>query len=166
MGEARTHHHAGAITFRPIRPEDADFLYEVYASTRQDMLAALGWTAAQGDAFLRMQFHAQDQSYRTQFPNADFLIVLLQERPIGRLYVERRADEILGIDIPLLPAYRQAGIGTAILHDLFAEAARVGKPFRFHVEKMNVRARRLYERLGCTVLTDDGMFLFMEWVPD
>jgi hypothetical protein len=42
MGEARAPQHAGAITFRPIRPEDAGFLYAVYASTRQDALAPLG----------------------------------------------------------------------------------------------------------------------------
>ena len=105
-----------------------------------------------------MQFRAQHLSYMTQFPAADFLIILWHERPIGRLYIERRADEIRGIDIALLPAYRQAGIGTAILQGLLAEAASDGKPFRIHVEKFN-RAQRLYERLGFTTLDDDGVYL-------
>lgn len=92
-------------------------------------------------------------------------IILWHERPIGRLYIERRTDEMLGIDIALLPEYRQSGIGTAILRDLLAEAARDGKPFRIHVQKFN-RAQRLYERLGFTTLDDDGVYLFMEWRPD
>jgi GNAT superfamily N-acetyltransferase len=87
------------------------------------------------------------------------------ERPIGRLYIEHRPDEICGIDIALLPPYRQAGIGTAILQGLLAEATRRHKPFRIHVEKFN-RAQHLYERLGFTTLADDGVYLFMEWRPD
>jgi GNAT superfamily N-acetyltransferase len=95
---------------------------------------------------------------------ADCTIILHYERPIGRLYIERRTDEMRGIDIALLPEYRRAGIGTAILQGLLAEAARDGKPFRIHVEKFN-RARRLYERLGFTTLNDDGAYCFMEWRP-
>ena len=164
MREDRSSQYAEGITLRPIRPEDEGFLYKVYASTRLDELDALGWSEAQREAFLRMQFRAQQQSYLAQFPTADFPIILWHERPIGRLYIERRADEIRGIDIALLPEYRQAGIGTAILQGLLAEAARAGKPFRIHVEKFN-RAQRLYERLGFTTLDDDGVYLFMEWRP-
>jgi GNAT superfamily N-acetyltransferase len=165
MGEDRSCQHAEGITLRPIRPDDEGFLYDVYASTRLDELAALGGSDAQREAFLRMQFRTQHQSYLAQFPMADFAIILCQERPIGRLYIERRTDEICGIDIALLPEYRQAGIGTAILRDLLAEADRVGKPFRIHVQKFN-HAQHLYERLGFTTLADDGVYLFMEWRPD
>jgi len=153
-----------AITLRPICPEDENFLYEVYASTRLDELAALGWSDAQREAFLRMQFRAQQQAYLAQFPMADLAIILCYERPIGRLYIERKTDEMRGIDIALLPEYRQSGIGTALLQDLLAEAARDGKPFRIHVVKFN-RAQRLYKRLGFTTLYDDGVYLFMEWRP-
>jgi ribosomal protein S18 acetylase RimI-like enzyme len=162
MREGRSSQHTEAITFRAIGPEDESFLYDVYASTRLEELAALGWSEAQREAFLRTQFRAQHQSYMAQFPAADFAIILWHERPIGRLYIERRADEIRGIDSAILPAYRQAGIGTAILQDLLAEATRCRKPFRIHVEQFN-RAQRLYERLGFRTLADDGVYLFMEW---
>jgi GNAT superfamily N-acetyltransferase len=165
MREDRSSQLTEAITLRPMHPEDEGFLYTVYASTRLDELASLGWSKGQRIAFLTMQFRAQHLSYMTQFPAADFLIILWHESPIGRLYIERRSDEIRGIDIALLPAYRQAGIGTAILQGLLAEAACAGKPFRIHVEKFN-RARRLYERLGFTTLYDDGVYLFMEWRPE
>lgn len=147
-----------------MRQEDEDFLYEVYASTRRDELAHVGWSDVEREAFLRMQFTAQQWSYRAQFPAADFQIILWHERPIGRLYLQHGSDEIRGIDIALLPAYRQAGIGTAILQDRLDEAARQGKLFRLHVAKSN-RARRLYERLGFTAVRDDGVYLFMEWSP-
>jgi ribosomal protein S18 acetylase RimI-like enzyme len=165
MREDRSCQRVAGITLRPIRPDDEGFLYDVYASTRLDELATLGWSEPQREAFLRMQFRAQHQSYLTQFPMADFAIILHHGRPIGRLYIERRADEMRGIDIALLPEYRRAGIGTTILRDLLAEAARDGKPFRIHVEKFN-RAQRLYKRLGFTILDDDGAYLFMEWRPE
>jgi ribosomal protein S18 acetylase RimI-like enzyme len=165
MPEDRSCQDIQGITMRPIRPEDEAFLFEVYASTRQDELAALDWSKAQREAFLRMQFRAQHLSYLVQFPLADFAIILCYGRPIGRLYVERRPEEIRGIDIALLPEVRQAGIGTAILHNLLAEAAREHKPCRIHVEKFN-RAQHLYKRLGFTTLADNGMYLFMEWRPD
>jgi GNAT superfamily N-acetyltransferase len=165
MREDHSCQRAAGITLRPIQPEDEKFLFEVYASTRLDELAALGWSEAQREAFLRIQFRAQHQSYLAQFPMADFAIILRHGRPIGRLYIERRTDEIRGIDIALLPDYRRAGIGTAILQDLVAEATRHGTPFRIHVEKFN-RAQRLYNRLGFTILEDDGVYLFMEWRPE
>lgn len=159
-----SHQYPKGISLRPIRPEDEEFLFEVYASTRHDELAALDWSEAQREAFLRMQFRAQQQSYLAQFPQADHAIILCLERPIGRLSIDRGADEIRGIDIALLLEYRQAGIGTAIIRSLLSEAARERKPFRIHVEKFN-RAQRLYQRLGFATLADDGTYLAMEWRP-
>jgi ribosomal protein S18 acetylase RimI-like enzyme len=162
MPEDRLRQYPEGISLHPIRPEDEGFLFEVYASTRLEELVALGWNEAQREAFLKMQFRAQHQSYLAQFPTADFTIIQHRGVPIGRLYIERRADEMRGIDIALLPEYRRAGLGTAIVQSLLAEATSEGKPFRIHVAKLN-RAQRLYERLGFTTLDDDGAYRFMEW---
>ena len=51
------------------------------------------------------------------------------------------------VDSALLPPYRTAGLGTAILRDILAEAAVAQKPVRIHVEQRNP-ALRLYKRLG------------------
>ena len=80
------------ITLRPVVPEDGPFLYEVYASTRQEELAVLPWTEEQKQAFLRMQFEAQRKFYWESFPQADFLVVLRDGEAAGRLYVDRRPD--------------------------------------------------------------------------
>ena len=60
---------------QPVRPEDEPFLFELYASTRGDEMALVGWDKAQQEAFLRMQFNAQRSSYAMQFPNADYRII-------------------------------------------------------------------------------------------
>src|SRR5882672_2242557 len=102
------------ITRRPIFSDDLPFLYQVYASTRTEELAPLGWSQPQLDAFLTMQFNAQHRYYQEQFPAAQYEVILRHGEPIGRLYVNRTADEINIIDIALLPAHRKAGIGSAL----------------------------------------------------
>ena len=82
-----------AITLRPARDRDREFLYRVYASTREDELAVVPWTDAQREEFLRMQFTAQDSHYHTHFPDATYDLVLRDGQPIGRLYVDRRPDD-------------------------------------------------------------------------
>jgi len=150
------------IQFRSVQPADREFLYQVYASTRREEVAAAQWSPADTEAFLRMQFQAQDIYYHDQFPNARFDLILLAGTPVGRLYREWRADELRIIDIALLPDYRGNGIGTALLRDLCAEAAQRQLPVRIHVEMFNP-ARRLYERLGFQPVQQNGLYLLMAW---
>lgn len=152
------------LALRPAGPADAEFLFRVYASTRYEELAPLGWPAAQVEAFLRMQFRAQDTHYRTHFPAAAFDVILVAGEPAGRLYVDRRRDEIRVVDISLLPQYRGRGAGTALFGALFAEAAAAGVPVRIHVEALNP-ARRLYDRLGFVPIDTTGVYHLVEWVP-
>ena len=86
------------VKFRPATPEDENFLYRVYASTREDELAPLDWDDKQMQTFLKMQFAAQHKFYLEQFPQAEFQVILLGREPIGRLYIDRRDDEIRLID--------------------------------------------------------------------
>ncbi|MBE7472657.1 MAG: GNAT family N-acetyltransferase [Anaerolineales bacterium] len=153
-----------ALTFRPIGPDDESFLYEVYASTRAEEMALVDWTEDQQKAFLRMQFNAQHQYYQDVYAGANFQVILLNEQPIGRLYLARWSHEIRIIDIALLSQFRNTGIGTALLKDLLAEAAQAGQVVTIHVEKFN-QALRLYERLGFIKTLDKGVYFFLKWTP-
>src|SRR5262249_10509343 len=125
------------IRFRPITPGDEPFLSQVYASTRLEELAVTDWNEEQKAAFLQMQFVAQHKFYQENYTETDYLVILQDDTPIGRLYVARWRDEIRIVDIALLPAYRGTGIGTTILQNLLAEAEAAGKPVRIHVEHNN-----------------------------
>lgn len=153
-----------AVALRPIGPGDEPFLCRVYASTREEELRPVPWTAAQKAAFLRQQFQAQHAYYQERYTGTRFDVILRDGEPIGRLYVARWDDEIRIVDIALLPEHRGGGIGTAILRSLLAEAAAAGKPVRIHVERQNP-ARRLYERLGFVPIADKGVYYLMEWTP-
>lgn len=119
------------------------------------------WTDAQKQVFLRMQFDAQDAYFRQSYPDGRFLVVTRDNKPIGRLYVVRLADEIRLVDIALLPKHRGAGIGSRLLADVVAEAAQAGLPVRLYVEHGNP-ARRLYERFGFESVETGSIYELME----
>ncbi len=151
-------------SLRPITAEDTEFLYRVYASTRADEMAAVEWSDAEKEQFLRFQFEAQHKYYQQQFSAATFDVIVLDSAAVGRLYVDRREDEIRLIDIALLPEYRGKGLGGEIMRDVLAEAGAAGKPVRIHVERFNP-ALRLYRRLGFRHIEDQGVYNLMEWSP-
>lgn len=150
------------IERRMAGPDDEPFLIQLYASTRWDEVAAWGWSPAQQEAFLAMQFRAQRQSYAMQYEGAERLILLQEGAPIGRLLVHRTADELLLVDISLLPESRGKGIGTSLVRELQAEAAATDRPLRLRVARENP-ARRLYARLGFVMTAEQGPYDAMEW---
>ena len=111
-----------------------------------------------------MQFAAQDRYYHDQMPDATYEVVLIEGEPAGRLYVDRRADEIHVVDIALLPEHRGRGLGTRIMCDVLAEADAAGKRVTIYVERFN-RALSLYERLGFAHVDDEGVYLLLERTP-
>ena len=156
---------APSISFRPVAPEDEAFLIKVYGSTRSEELARVPWTEAQREAFLKMQLEAQQNHYKGLYPTADHHIILADERAVGRLYVARLKEQIRIADITLLPEARGRGIGTRILKDLMAEAAREAKPVRIYVESFNP-SLRLFERLGFSKTSEQDFYWLMEWRPE
>lgn len=152
------------VTLRDATPEDDEFLTRLYASVRQDELALTGWSAAQCDAFVRMQFAAQQVHYRTHYPTGVHQIILLDGQAVGRIYWANLKDERHFLDITILPDYRNRGIGTPLLKRHLEEAASEGKPARIFVESFNP-SLRLFERLGFKCAKADGCLLLMEWQP-
>ncbi len=140
------------------------FLLSLYAETRAQEMVSVGWSSEQQWDFVRQQFTAQHTDYQARYPKAAYDLLLLGDTPIGRLYVDRRTDEISILDITLLPEYRGQGHGTILLQELIKEAASLTLPIRLHVEPHNP-ARRLYTRLGFIPLTDNGIYVYMEHTP-
>jgi GNAT superfamily N-acetyltransferase len=153
-----------SVGLRAYAAEDEAFLQDLYASTRADELAPLGWSPAQQQAFTQMQYQAQRRSYLAQFPAAEHCIIQRAGADVGRLIVDHCGDMIRVIDISLLPEHRNVGLGSGLLRDLQAEAVRAGKAVGLHVNGGN-RARRLYVRLGFVVTGESVFYLEMTWRP-
>ena len=148
------------LVLRETTPEDEQFLFDVYASTRQEELEGLGWDDNQKRDFIKMQFLARERSY----PRVDDRIIVLNGRSIGRMLVDRNDAEILLRDIALLTQYRNRGLGTILIYDLMKEASVSGKAIRLHVLATSA-AVRLYDRLGFSKTGAEAAYLEMKWLP-
>jgi GNAT superfamily N-acetyltransferase len=155
---------AGSIGLHPAIPADEPFLYRVFASARAEQLRLVDWDDDHKTALLRMQFIAQNASYREGFPGSGYEVILHGGQPAGRLFLYRGTDEIRVVDIGLFPEHRNQGIGGALLKAVLDEAAEAGKAVRLHVESFN-RAVRVYERLEFASIGTDGAHIEMEYVP-
>jgi ribosomal protein S18 acetylase RimI-like enzyme len=153
-----------ALALRRVVPDDRALLLAVYASTRVEELAVTGWPDEAKAAFLAQQFDAQDTYYRASFPDASYDVVLVDGEPAGRLYVDRGQDEVLLVDIALLPAFRGRGAGGELLRAVISEAEAAGKPVSIHVEREN-RALSLYRRHGFEQVADHGVYLLLRRQP-
>lgn len=153
---------AALYTLRPVQEEDETLLLEIYSSSRADELALIPWDAAQKQAFLQMQFSAQQKHYRAYFPHATHEMILADGQPVGRLYVDRRDTEVRILDITLLPQARGRGIGTHILLNLMKEAEQRKKLCSIYVESFN-RSLGLFQRLGFVKKEESGASWLMEW---
>jgi ribosomal protein S18 acetylase RimI-like enzyme len=154
-----------AISLRLARQEDQEFLFKLYASTRQAEVAAFGWDPTQQEAFLRMQFNAQRRSYASAYPAAVEQIVELDRQPAGRLVVARGDGAVATlVDIALLPEHCGGGIGGGLLRDLLDRCKQEQTSLRLQVLKTNPAAR-LYERLGFVKVGEDGVYFQMEKRP-
>lgn len=151
-----------SITFRPQTDEDIPFLLELYASTRADEMKIVPWTDQQKQDFVQMQFNAQKLHYERHYPQSDFFVIEKDAERIGRIYINRCAEEILVIDITLHPLFRNTGIGSTLLRELMDEAKDAKRPVHVHVESFNP-AQRLYQRLDFKQVNTYGVYHLLEW---
>ena len=162
--EIRVQQPAVSFVLRPACAGDEAFLFELYCTTRNEEIAMWGLESTQQEMLLKMQFNAQRQHYELAYEALEHSIILVGNRPAGRIMVFRSEREFVLVDVALLPDARGMGIGTALIADLLTEAERAGKPVSLHVAKDN-RARRLYERSGFEIREDTGMYFKMESRP-
>jgi len=156
---------ANKTTLRKYTHKDIPFMETLYASTRENELSMTQFSPQEKRDFISQQFSAQYQHYTQHYCTDAFNIIELDNKPIGRLFVDYWDNEIRIVDIALMPENRNTGLGTYFFHQLFAQAKSSGKSVTIHVEHNNP-ARRLYERLGFTLKTQTNeIYLLMEWRP-
>jgi ribosomal protein S18 acetylase RimI-like enzyme len=150
----------GDIEFLPISDSDMPFLFEVYASTRQETLEKLGWTLAAANELLTMQFELQHRYYTACYPNASFCKVLVKGRDAGRLIVDDGEKEMRIVDLSLLEAFRNRGVGTMMMRSIMEESKGRARPITLYVERGSP-AMRFYRRLGFERISETDTHLFL-----
>jgi len=153
----------GSLVLRSVAPTDQEFLLKVYSSTREQELGQVEWAEGHKEAFLRWQFEMQQREYETSFPNARYNVIVVDRQDAGRIWVGLDEQQIRLLDIAILPAFQNRGVGTALLKQLIEEARTSNKLLRHMVFVLNNDAHRFYERLGFVIIEDMGAYKHMEW---
>lgn len=146
------------IVIRDAEAEDLVFLEKLYLETRKDEFSALGWDDDQLEMLLKMQFKIQTQAYKMQYPGARISVIETDGAAVGRMIT---TDEIILVDIAVLPEWQNHGIGSFVLKGLLSDADSQKKSVYLQVLKSNVPAFRLYERLGFEITGEDELNLMM-----
>ena len=153
------------LVVRPAVDKDEIFLYELYVAVRGPEFDHAPLTPAQREHLLRMQFYAQTSSYTQQFPNSCYHVVLLDDKPVGRLWVAPGNNELRLVDIALHPKLQSKGIGSVLIRQLQDEATKLKFPIRCSVFHTNTGSLRFHKRLGFQILYQDLMYAHLEWRP-
>jgi GNAT superfamily N-acetyltransferase len=153
------------LAVRPALPQDEIFLYELYSAVRAPEFALAPITATQREHLMRMQFRGQMSAYTQTYPNSCYHIVLLDSKPVGRLWVAPGEREFHLVDIALHPGMQSKGIGTVLIQRLQQEAATGSLPISSCVSKFNPGSLRFHKRLGFHIVREDEIQYYMQWRP-
>ena len=153
------------LAVRPALPQDEIFLYDLYSAVRGPLFDLAPISAAQKQHLLQMQFRAQLSSYSQQFPNSCYHIVLLDSRPVGRLWIAPGDRAFLLVDIAIHPDLQSKGLGTVLVQRLQHEAANAKLPIRSTVDRFNPGSLRFHKKLGFAIEREDLLQYYMEWRP-
>lgn len=153
------------LAVRPAFAQDEIFLYELYVAIRGPLFALAPISAAQREHLLRLQFQAQISSYTQQFPNSCYHVVLLDSKPVGRLWVAPGDRAFLLVDIAIHPSVQSKGLGTVLVQRLQQEAQQQKLPIQSTVDRFNPGSLKFHQRLGFQAVREDMLNYFMEWRP-
>jgi GNAT superfamily N-acetyltransferase len=153
------------LAVRPALPQDEIFLYELFVAIRGPQFAHAPITPAQRESLLRMQFQAQISSYTQQFPNSCYHLVVLDSKPVGRLWFAPVNGGFHLVDIAIHPSHQSQGLGAVIVKRLQEEAQKAKLPIHSTVDRFNPGSLRFHQRLGFKIVREDQLQYYMEWRP-
>ena len=131
--------------------KDYDFFYRLQvAAMKEYVTQTYGWNDAVQARYLRQKFAEREHQ-----------IIIVDGQDVGVLEVNRSEDEVMLVNIQILPEYQRQGIGTAVIRDVLVDASRQGSPVVLWVMKVNP-VRELYERLGFEIVEETATHYKME----
>lgn len=139
---------------------DDPFLRKVFLDVRRADLPGLD--AEQLDPLLAMQYRAHTADRRARYPRAETSLITVGGEPVGTVTVDRDGARVHLVDIALLSEHRGRGIASEII----AELVRTSERATLSVWSQNTAARRLYERHGFEVVSEQFGYVLMATEAD
>ena len=152
---------AGALTLRPEQPDDAAFLRRLFVANNAGALRDAGIAGPLADNLLALQLRSQTDTYRRQFPDAEFLIIEHGGEAIGRWIADDEGDAVLIVDFALLPEGQSRGFGAALMGAMMSNAVAIGKALRATVLASNLPSLRMCLRIGMRVVDEDEVYVHL-----
>ena len=154
------------MVYRRALPEDEPFIRSLLHDVVCDELGAGAWPPELRSSIVEMQYRARRQGIRSNYPDAQEEILLLDREAVGWTVIDRRPAEVLLVEIAVARQFRGRGLATRRIHELIAEADKACKPLRLSVLGTNP-AQRLYARMGFRDTGSDSVRVYMErpWEP-
>lgn len=140
---------------RPATAVDREWLWQTKRSCMQAYIEQT-WGTWDEDV--------QRASFTDRFELGEINIIVSGGRDVGFIAALHEPAAIQLFNIMIAPEFQHQGVGTAVLQHLQAVARALGVPIRLQVLKVNP-ARRLYERLGFTLVEDTPTHHRMVWRP-
>lgn len=136
-----------SLHVRPATRSDDDFISQLYKSTRTD-LDLLNAKQDFIEHIKESQFQAQTLSYGETYPNAMTFVIEYHNERIGRIILDFGHNEILLVDISLLPKAQGKGLGSEVIKSFTYCAEQIHTPLRLSVMSDNQHAKHVYTKLG------------------
>ncbi|MFJ9147146.1 GNAT family N-acetyltransferase [Streptomyces sp. NPDC102270] len=137
-------------TLRPAQPADVEPIAELRAVVMRPDLERLG----------RFDEHRVRQRFRDAFDERHMSIILTEGRFAGCVALRPAEDAHWLEHFFITPALQGHGLGSAVLNTLLARTEADDALVRLNVLQGSA-ARRLYERHGFTVESEDAVDVFM-----
>ena len=154
----------GDFTLRSERPDDAAFLRRLFVAIHAGVLREAGIAEPVIDNLMAVQFRSQTDTYRRQFPHAEFLIIERDGGLIGRWIAEDEGDAVLFVDFALLPGSQNRGFGAALVGAMMQRALDLGKAPRASVLASNQACLKMCRRVGFVVVDQDDVYVHLRGV--
>jgi ribosomal protein S18 acetylase RimI-like enzyme len=141
---------ARQIDLQQAKAEHYDFCLHLFLLTMRPYMQELGvWDEQE-----------QRSTIATQWKLEEVRIISVDGNDVGWLQIAELPAEIRLQKFFILPEYQRSGIGSEVLSRLLATWKPTGKKIVLRVLKNNP-ARRLYERLGFSVIAEAGVVFRM-----
>ena len=138
------------VDLQQAKPEHYEFALHLYLLTMRPYVQELTvWDEQE-----------QRARFAAQWKRDEVKIISLDGKDVGWLQVAEMPTEIRLQKFFVSPQYQRSGIGSEILSTLLATWRSTGKKIVLKVLKNNP-ARRLYERLGFSVVAEAGVVFRM-----
>jgi ribosomal protein S18 acetylase RimI-like enzyme len=149
------------ILLRSIVPDDDRFLYKLYRDNHRSAFECLGPELCK--SLLKQQNIIQESQYRDQYPELEGFIILSNQIPVGKLYLNRDEKKTVLVNIEISPVQQKKGIGKAILGNLIRESEANHRPIRLHVAHDKTAVLEWYLKLGFRRIAEKDLYIEMEF---